>query len=153
MAVEFATEEARNLKHNFVGTEHLLLGLLRVQEGVAAQVLTRLGLKLEEVREEIVNLLSPKKKKREELDLLDLSVDESPELTELVVPNKKAPKTKVRAKLKCKIFSVFGHSSLSECLDAETKMNLFLKGNIEVDSIHQSSTSKQTHITIFYRNK
>src|SRR5437016_2505495 len=34
--IEYATEEARNLKHNYVGTEHLLLGLLREQEGVAA---------------------------------------------------------------------------------------------------------------------
>jgi ATP-dependent Clp protease ATP-binding subunit ClpC len=46
-------EEDRNLNHNYVGTEHLLLGLLREQEGVAAQVLTRLGLTLEEVRQEL----------------------------------------------------------------------------------------------------
>ena len=50
-------EEARNLNHNYVGTEHILLGLLREQEGVAAQVLMNLGLKLEEVREEVLNLL------------------------------------------------------------------------------------------------
>ena len=50
-------EEARNLQHNFVGTEHILLGLLREQEGVAAQVLINLGLKLEDVREEVLNLL------------------------------------------------------------------------------------------------
>src|SRR5207244_4333566 len=43
--------------HNYVGTEHLLLGLLREQEGVAAQVLMNLGLKLEDVREEVLNLL------------------------------------------------------------------------------------------------
>ena len=55
--VEYAIEEARNLSHNYVGTEHLLLGLLREQEGVAAQVLMNLGLKLEEVREEVLNLL------------------------------------------------------------------------------------------------
>src|SRR5690606_10089362 len=46
-----------NLNHNYVGTEHLLLGLLREHEGVAAQVLMNLGLKLEEVREEVLNLL------------------------------------------------------------------------------------------------
>jgi ATP-dependent Clp protease ATP-binding subunit ClpC len=58
--VEYAIEEARNLNHNYVGTEHLLLGLLREQEGVAAQVLMNLGLKLEEVREEVLNLLGHK---------------------------------------------------------------------------------------------
>ncbi len=55
--IEYAIEEARNLNHNYVGTEHLLLGLLREQEGVAAQVLMNLNLKLEEVREEVLNLL------------------------------------------------------------------------------------------------
>ncbi|MFM8640418.1 MAG: Clp protease N-terminal domain-containing protein, partial [Planctomycetota bacterium] len=55
--VEYAIEEARNLNHNYVGTEHLLLGLLREHDGVAAQVLMNLGLKLEEVREEVLSLL------------------------------------------------------------------------------------------------
>jgi len=55
--IEYAIEEARQLNHNYVGTEHLLLGLLREQDGVAAQVLMNLGLKLEEVREEVLNLL------------------------------------------------------------------------------------------------
>ncbi|MFH0980526.1 MAG: ATP-dependent Clp protease ATP-binding subunit [Planctomycetota bacterium] len=55
--IEFAIEEARQLNHNYVGTEHLLLGLLREQDGVAAQVLMNLGLKLEDVREEVLNLL------------------------------------------------------------------------------------------------
>ena len=55
--LDYSIEEARNLNHNYVGTEHLLLGLLREQEGVAAQVLMNLGLKLEDVREEVLNLL------------------------------------------------------------------------------------------------
>ena len=55
--IEYAIEEARALNHNYVGTEHLLLGLLRESEGVAAQVLMNLGLKLEKVREEVLNLL------------------------------------------------------------------------------------------------
>jgi len=57
--LEFSIEEARNLNHNYVGTEHLLLGLLREQEGLAAQVLMNIGLKLEEVREEVLTLLGP----------------------------------------------------------------------------------------------
>lgn len=55
--IEYSMEEARHLNHSYVGTEHILLGLLREQEGVAAQVLMNLGLKLEEVREEVLNLL------------------------------------------------------------------------------------------------
>src|SRR6266542_3714534 len=55
--IEYAIEESRNLKHNYIGTEPLLLGLLREQEGVAAQVLMNLGLRLEDVREEVLNLL------------------------------------------------------------------------------------------------
>lgn len=55
--IEYSMEEARNLNHNYVGTEHILLGLLREQEGVAAQVLMNLGLKLDDVREEVLNLL------------------------------------------------------------------------------------------------
>ncbi len=56
--IEYAMEEARNLNHHYVGTEHLLLGLLREQEGVAAQILMNLGLKLEEVRAKVVDFLA-----------------------------------------------------------------------------------------------
>ena len=55
--LEYAIEEARAMGHNYIGTEHQLLGLLREQEGVAAQVLLNLGVKLEDVREEVVELL------------------------------------------------------------------------------------------------
>ena len=47
--IEYAMEEAKNLNHNYVGTEHVLLGLIREEEGVASQVLMNLGLKLEVV--------------------------------------------------------------------------------------------------------
>jgi ATP-dependent Clp protease ATP-binding subunit ClpC len=55
--IEYAIDEARSLNHNYVGTEHILLGLLRETEGIAAQVLMDLGLKLEDVRQEVLNLL------------------------------------------------------------------------------------------------
>ena len=55
--IEYAMEEAKKLSHNYVGTEHLLHGLLREQEGVAAQVIISLGLKLEDVREEVARML------------------------------------------------------------------------------------------------
>jgi ATP-dependent Clp protease ATP-binding subunit ClpA len=55
--IEYAVEEARSLNHNYVGTEHLLLGLVREQEGVAAQVLMNLGLRQDDVRAETMKLL------------------------------------------------------------------------------------------------
>jgi ATP-dependent Clp protease ATP-binding subunit ClpA len=55
--IEYSIEEARNLKHDYVGTEHILLGLIREQEGVASQVLMNLGLKLGDVREEVRQVL------------------------------------------------------------------------------------------------
>jgi ATP-dependent Clp protease ATP-binding subunit ClpC len=51
--ITYAVEEARLLHHNYIGTEHLLLGLLRNSETIAAQVLINLGLKLDDVREEV----------------------------------------------------------------------------------------------------
>jgi ATP-dependent Clp protease ATP-binding subunit ClpC len=56
-AITYAMEEAFHLDHNYVGTEHLLLGLLRELEGVAAHVSMNLGLKLEDVRIEVLRLL------------------------------------------------------------------------------------------------
>lgn len=55
--IELAMDEARNLGHNYIGTEHLLLGLIREGEGVASQVLMNLGLDLNRVRDEIMQLL------------------------------------------------------------------------------------------------
>ena len=55
--VELAGREASDLGHNYIGTEHLLLGLIREGEGVAAQVLVRLGADLAGVREQVVQLL------------------------------------------------------------------------------------------------
>ncbi|MBP5232906.1 MAG: NDP-hexose 4-ketoreductase, partial [Planctomycetes bacterium] len=55
--LELAMEEARNLEHNYIGTEHLLLGLLREHEGMAAQVLLNLNVRLEDVRAEVMELL------------------------------------------------------------------------------------------------
>ncbi|MFM7230944.1 MAG: ATP-dependent Clp protease ATP-binding subunit [bacterium] len=55
--LELAVEEARQLNHNYVGTEHLLLGLIREGEGVAAKVLMELGVDRKKVREETLKLL------------------------------------------------------------------------------------------------
>ena len=55
--VALAQEEARMLDHGWLGTEHILLGLLREGDGVAAQVLVRLGADLDRVRERVIRLL------------------------------------------------------------------------------------------------
>src|ERR671919_287543 len=56
--VVLAQEEARLLNHNYIGTEHILLGLIREGEGVAAQVLVKLGADLSRVRQQVIQLLS-----------------------------------------------------------------------------------------------
>ena len=62
--IKCAVQEALDLNHTYVGTEHLLLGLMCVEDGVAAQVLLNLGLQREAIREEILHLLraGPKEK-------------------------------------------------------------------------------------------
>lgn len=66
--VELALEEAGNLGHNYIGTEHLLLALLREQEGIAAHVLMALGVRLDEVREEVIEFLGGPVQEEEETD-------------------------------------------------------------------------------------
>ncbi len=66
--LELALEEASNLGHNYIGTEHLLLGLIREQEGIAAQVLQNLSVRLEDVREEVLELLGAEVSHNEDED-------------------------------------------------------------------------------------
>jgi len=55
--LELCQEAAKELRHNYIGTEHLLLGLIREEQGLAASVLKELGLVLEEVRAEVLEIL------------------------------------------------------------------------------------------------
>jgi ATP-dependent Clp protease ATP-binding subunit ClpA len=55
--VVLAQEEARSLKHNYIGTEHLLLGLVREEEGVAARVLAKLEIGLDDIRAEVARIV------------------------------------------------------------------------------------------------
>ncbi|MFN8124259.1 MAG: ATP-dependent Clp protease ATP-binding subunit [Thermoleophilia bacterium] len=55
--VVLAQEEARTLKHNYIGTEHILLGLLREEEGLAARVLEQLEITVEEVRAQVIRIV------------------------------------------------------------------------------------------------
>jgi ATP-dependent Clp protease ATP-binding subunit ClpC len=59
--MELAMDESRKLGHNYVGTEHILLGLIREGEGVAAQVLINLGISLDRAQKEVLNLLGDSK--------------------------------------------------------------------------------------------
>jgi ATP-dependent Clp protease ATP-binding subunit ClpC len=57
-SLELAVQEARSLGHHYLGTEHLLLGLLREEEGLASQVLLKSGVTLEKARELVKQVLA-----------------------------------------------------------------------------------------------
>jgi ATP-dependent Clp protease ATP-binding subunit ClpA len=63
--LELSLREALQLGHNYIGTEHILLGLLREGEGVAAQVLTRLGVELPKARAQVIQLLTGYRKEED----------------------------------------------------------------------------------------
>ena len=58
--LQFAADEATQLTHNYIGTEHLLLGILCEEQSVAASILMEKGMRLKTVREDIVQLLNEK---------------------------------------------------------------------------------------------
>ncbi|GAF85614.1 unnamed protein product, partial [marine sediment metagenome] len=68
-ALRYAVEEGKRLGQNYVGTEHILLGLLREGEGIAAQVLSGMGVEAEDVHEELLELLGPELGGEEEDDV------------------------------------------------------------------------------------
>jgi len=96
--LELAVEEARALHHNYIGTEHLLLGLIREGESVGAKVLASVGVNLEQVREGVIKLLGgaippssvsgPKPQKKSHTPVLDAF---SRDLTELAREDKLDP--------------------------------------------------------------
>ena len=67
--LELSLRESLQLGHNYIGTEHILLGLVREGEGVAAQVLVRLGADLNRVRQQVIQLVHGGKGEAEEADL------------------------------------------------------------------------------------
>jgi ATP-dependent Clp protease ATP-binding subunit ClpA len=64
--IELAVDEARRLNHHYVGTEHLLLGLLREGEGIAAGVLVEFGVNLRETRQNVLNILNQRPSARDD---------------------------------------------------------------------------------------
>jgi ATP-dependent Clp protease ATP-binding subunit ClpC len=63
--LDLAVAESSGLGHNYVGTEHILLGLLRAGEGVAAQVLRELGADLDGAREQVIRILDEYRRQQE----------------------------------------------------------------------------------------
>ena len=68
--LELALRESQQLGHNYIGTEHILLGLIREGDGVAAQVLVKLGADLNRVRQQVIQLLHGHSAEERELRLL-----------------------------------------------------------------------------------
>jgi ATP-dependent Clp protease ATP-binding subunit ClpA len=58
-AIEYARDEASRLKHDYIGTEHLLLGLIRLGEGQAVEIIGNLGLELEDLKASIEEVVQP----------------------------------------------------------------------------------------------
>jgi ATP-dependent Clp protease ATP-binding subunit ClpC len=89
--LEYAVEEARLMGHNYIGTEHLLLGLLKEKEGIAAKVLNTLGIRLVETREKILNLLQEPATKTKEKSKTPALDEFGRDLTELATAGKLDP--------------------------------------------------------------
>jgi ATP-dependent Clp protease ATP-binding subunit ClpC len=89
--LEYAVEEARLMGHNYIGTEHLLLGLLKEKEGIAAKVLNGLGVRLVETREKILNLLQEPATKTKEKSKTPALDEFGRDLTELAQSGKLDP--------------------------------------------------------------
>jgi ATP-dependent Clp protease ATP-binding subunit ClpA len=85
--LELSLREALQLGHNYIGTEHILLGLIREGEGVAAQVLVRLGADLNRVRQQTVELLRAHQARAERSELGEIQGEEE-EGEEAVVPRR-----------------------------------------------------------------
>ncbi len=111
--LELSVEEAQNLGHNYIGTEHLLLGLIHENDGVAAQVLQNLNLRLDDVREEVLELLGA-----------DMPTDSSP-----------TPESQKKSKSKTPALDAFGRD-LTE-LAKENKLDPVIGRANEIERVIQ----------------
>lgn len=102
--IEYTIKESRDLNHNYIDTEHILLGLIREEDGIATKVLTNLGLDLAEIRRQTLILADTSKK--------------SPAETE---------KEQKKCYEKCKIFRI--NTSPSK---TEAKVNQFIETGVEI---------------------
>ncbi|MBT5029542.1 MAG: ATP-dependent Clp protease ATP-binding subunit [Nitrospinaceae bacterium] len=89
--LEFAVEEARSLNHNYIGTEHLLLGLLKEKEGVACRVLNSFGMFFDDVREKIVEMFKEPTESNREVGKTPTLDEFSRDLTQMALDGKLDP--------------------------------------------------------------
>ena len=89
--LEFAVEEARSLNHNYIGTEHLLLGLLKEKEGVACRVLNSFGMFFDDVREKIVEMFKEPTESNREVGKTPTLDEFSRDLTKMALDGKLDP--------------------------------------------------------------
>ncbi len=139
--LQFAATEARELHHNYIGTEHLLMGLLREEEGVAAQVLRTLGVDIESVRAEVMRVLDPNYTSpdapdgasEEDADTEEEGVASRSESPETPPPGPEAPGAK--AKLKTPALNTFGRD-LTE-LARQDKLDPVIGRALELERVIQ----------------
>ncbi|MFQ5450869.1 MAG: ATP-dependent Clp protease ATP-binding subunit [Nitrospinaceae bacterium] len=89
--LEFAVEEARSLNHNYIGTEHLLLGLLKEKEGVACRILNSFGMFFDDVKEKIVEMFKEPTESSREVGKTPTLDEFSRDLTKMAVDGKLDP--------------------------------------------------------------
>lgn len=117
---EFANEEAASLNHNYVGTEHLLLALLRQTDGVAAQVLENLGVNLKDIRKEVL-------KELETFNLQLPPMGMSPGAT----PSSSKPQDKAAAADKMPALKAYGHDLTELCREGKLDPVIGRKEEVE----------------------
>jgi len=89
--LEFAVEEARSLNHNYIGTEHLLLGLLKEKEGVACLVLNSFGMYFDDVKEKIAEMFKEPTESAREVGKTPTLDEFSRDLTKMAIEGKLDP--------------------------------------------------------------
>ena len=90
--LEYSVEEARSMGHSYIGTEHLLLGLVREKDGVGARVLNGLGITYADIREQTINLLREPTTSQEKQQSKTPALDEfGRDLTEMAIKGKLDP--------------------------------------------------------------
>lgn len=117
---EFANEEAASLNHNYVGTEHLLLALLRQTDGVAAQVLENLGVNLKDIRKEVL-------KELETFNLQLPPMGMSPGAT----PSSSKPQDKAATADKMPALKAYGHDLTELCREGKLDPVIGRKEEVE----------------------
>jgi len=131
--IEYAMDEARKLDHNYIGTEHILLGLLRATDSVAARVLLNLGAEmgftLEKIRENVLEILG-------------------------ICGTK--PVAKIKLQIKCTSFVILGEEVSRRDILAATKnpqIEKFLEAGDEIIELSITSTAQGTCVNVFHKNK